>query len=366
MATVEPLTLARLPRVSGGRGPRAAAIWAWSDARDRIVGCELAGAGRLELGWVGFDGADLPSVESFGLVDRDGRAGRAAIDRWLALAVVAATLGLPAPLALRRLGPVERGVLGGHLASLLARWARSIAIDLAIDRVAGPGRDRGAPLIAVTLRAQAAGASGMVRIEAPPDWLSLGPKASRTRSPRLRAAADRLQTVASVELAATTLRCAELEAAGVGDAVVFSGAAWPEGTERLVEIRIGDHAAPARVRDGHVVMAGGFRAVDPRPRPAVARRTSERTGEMSDDDNAAGRQANAELLASAPIEIVAELGRVVLRGDEVLALGEGSVLALGRAGTTVDLVAGGRTWARGELVNIDGELGVRITELARD
>jgi flagellar motor switch/type III secretory pathway protein FliN len=41
------------------------------------------------------------------------------------------------------------------------------------------------------------------------------------------------------------------------------------------------------------------------------------------------------------------------------------VLSLGRPGTTVDLVIGGRPWARGELVNIDGELGVRITELAR-
>jgi flagellar motor switch protein FliM len=75
--------------------------------------------------------------------------------------------------------------------------------------------------------------------------------------------------------------------------------------------------------------------------------------------------AGAELLAAAPIEIVAEVGRIVLRGDEVLGLGEGSVLSLGRPGTIVDLVVGGRTWARGELVNVDGELGVRITELAR-
>jgi flagellar motor switch protein FliM len=75
--------------------------------------------------------------------------------------------------------------------------------------------------------------------------------------------------------------------------------------------------------------------------------------------------ANAELLAAAPIEIVAELGRIVLRGDQVLGLEEGSVLAFRRHGTTVDLVVGGRTWARGELVNVDGELGVRVTELVR-
>ncbi len=348
MPTTEPLTLARLPRVSGVRAP---ALWG---ARDRVLVCDLAGIGRLSLTWIGFDGGELPSVEHFGLRDRDGRPGRVAIDRWLALAVVAATLGLPPPLALRRLGSVERGVLGGHLASLLARWASSIGVDLAPSpRFAGS-----APLIPVTLHAQAAAASGMVRIEAAPEWLPRGPAApARSLSP----AAAHLQTVASVELAVTTLRFSELESAGVGDAVLFEGTAGVCGPEPLVEVRIGDYAAPARRRDGQLILLGGFRAVDPRARPAVVRKTSA----MSDHPDNADQPTNAALLAAAPIEIVAEVGRIVLRGEEVLALGAGSVLSLGRAGTTVDLVVGGRTWARGELVNVDGELGVRITELVR-
>jgi type III secretion system YscQ/HrcQ family protein len=341
MAIVEPLTLARLPRVSG---VRATALWG---ARDRVLVCELTGVGRLSLTWIGVDGVELPSVETFGLCDRDGRPGRIAIDRWLALAVVAATLGLPPPLALRRLGPVERGVLGGHLAALLARWASSIAVDLA------PSQPSAARLIPVTLRAETGGASGMVRIEAAPEWFA----PAATERP-LNAAAVRLHTVASVELATTTLSFAELEGAGVGDAVVFDGAAGVAEPDRLVEVRVGDHAAPARLRDGRLVLAAGFRAMDPRARPAVVRRTNA----MSDHPD---QPTNAALLAAAPIELVAELGRIVLRGDEVLALGEGSVLSLGRAGTAVDLVVGGRTWARGELVNVDGELGVRITELAR-
>ena len=61
---------------------------------------------------------------------------------------------------------------------------------------------------------------------------------------------------------------------------------------------------------------------------------------------------------------MAEVGRVTLRGDEVLALQPGSVLSLGHHGKVVNLVVGGRSWARGELVNVDGELGVRIIELA--
>jgi len=69
------------------------------------------------------------------------------------------------------------------------------------------------------------------------------------------------------------------------------------------------------------------------------------------------------LLAGAPIEIVAEVGRLSLRGEEVLRLQRGSVLPLGVRGVEVLLTAGGDAWARGALVDIDGELGVRITTL---
>ena len=70
------------------------------------------------------------------------------------------------------------------------------------------------------------------------------------------------------------------------------------------------------------------------------------------------------MLAAAPIEVVAELGRVVLRGEEVAGLGPGAVLALGRVGASpVALRVGGEVWAEGELVSVDGELGVRVTKV---
>jgi flagellar motor switch/type III secretory pathway protein FliN len=348
MATIEPLALERLPRVSGARGLCATPPWAWAGARDRVLACELAGVGALRLSWIGASAADpseQPSVERFRLVDRDGRAGSVAIDRWLTLAIVAATLGMPAPIALRRLGAVERGVLGGHLATLLARWGQTIAIDLGDE-----GRAKGgASLTAIAVRAEAAGAAGTVWIDVPPEWLALGSTPVPARSDRmteLRAVADRLATVARVAIAVTTMRRAELEGARAGDAVVFDGVAWPGDGDRPVTLRIGDQAAPAHLSaGGRLALAGRFRAVVKGAHP------------MTDD--------SAEVLAAAPIEIVAEVGRIVLSGDQVLRLGEGSVLSLGRPGATVDLVIGGRTWARGELVNVDGELGVRITELAR-
>jgi flagellar motor switch protein FliM len=72
----------------------------------------------------------------------------------------------------------------------------------------------------------------------------------------------------------------------------------------------------------------------------------------------------AAVLAAAPIEVVAEVGRVVLRGAEVAGLGPGAVLALGRAAAApVTLRVGGEVWAEGELCDVDGELGVRVTSV---
>lgn len=70
------------------------------------------------------------------------------------------------------------------------------------------------------------------------------------------------------------------------------------------------------------------------------------------------------VLAAAPVEVVAELGRVTLRGDEVAGLAPGSVLVFGRAGA-IALRVGDEIWAEGELVDVDGALGVRVTSVSR-
>lgn len=63
-----------------------------------------------------------------------------------------------------------------------------------------------------------------------------------------------------------------------------------------------------------------------------------------------------------PLAIVA--GDVTMSARALLELTPGQVLSLGRSlGGPVELRAGARTLARGELVEVEGELGVRITEL---
>jgi flagellar motor switch/type III secretory pathway protein FliN len=68
-------------------------------------------------------------------------------------------------------------------------------------------------------------------------------------------------------------------------------------------------------------------------------------------------------LAAVPVDVVAELGRITLRGDEVLGLSPGAVLPLGVRGRQVTLRVGGEAWAEAEIVEVDGELGVRVTKL---
>lgn len=72
------------------------------------------------------------------------------------------------------------------------------------------------------------------------------------------------------------------------------------------------------------------------------------------------------LLGDMPVPVVVELGRVELTADEVLCLRPGQLLELGRSPMDpVDLVVNGRLLAKGELVEIEGQLGVRISSLAK-
>ena len=65
-----------------------------------------------------------------------------------------------------------------------------------------------------------------------------------------------------------------------------------------------------------------------------------------------------------PLEVVIEVGRVQISGAEVMRLEVGDVLTIERpVGSTVDLRVGGQVLARGELVDVDGETGVRLTEV---
>jgi flagellar motor switch protein FliN/FliY len=66
-----------------------------------------------------------------------------------------------------------------------------------------------------------------------------------------------------------------------------------------------------------------------------------------------------------PIKLTAILGRTKLPISEVLKLAEGSVLELEKAiGEPVELLVNDRLVARGEVVLVDNQLGVTLSEIA--
>jgi len=70
------------------------------------------------------------------------------------------------------------------------------------------------------------------------------------------------------------------------------------------------------------------------------------------------------LVLDVPVELAVEIGRTTMTIRQAMALAPGSVVVLDRmAGEPVDLLVNGRRIARGEVVAIDEEFGLRITEV---
>ncbi len=73
---------------------------------------------------------------------------------------------------------------------------------------------------------------------------------------------------------------------------------------------------------------------------------------------------NIDLLMDVSLDVVIELGRTVMPLKEVLNLGPGSVIELDKlAGDPVDILVNNKLVARGEVVVIEENFGVRITEI---
>ncbi|QYK54436.1 MAG: flagellar motor switch protein FliN [Fimbriimonadaceae bacterium] len=102
-----------------------------------------------------------------------------------------------------------------------------------------------------------------------------------------------------------------------------------------------------------------------------------------DESNAAGMAAGAqnaspnnlgasgnfedsglELILDIPLEVSVELGRVKMVVKDVIELGSGSIVEIDKAaGEPVDIMVNGRLVAHGEVVVIEDNFGVRITEI---
>jgi flagellar motor switch protein FliN len=75
-------------------------------------------------------------------------------------------------------------------------------------------------------------------------------------------------------------------------------------------------------------------------------------------------EADLSRLTDVTVELTVEVGRTHMSLGETMSLGQGSVVTLDRlADKPVDLLVNGRPIARGEVVVIDEQFGLRITEV---
>ncbi|HNR87200.1 MAG TPA: flagellar motor switch protein FliN [Spirochaetota bacterium] len=77
-----------------------------------------------------------------------------------------------------------------------------------------------------------------------------------------------------------------------------------------------------------------------------------------------GAAGNISLLLDVPMTLTVELGRTRQLVKDILGLGEGSIIELDKlAGEPVDLLVNGKLIAKGEVVVIDENFGVRVTDI---
>lgn len=86
--------------------------------------------------------------------------------------------------------------------------------------------------------------------------------------------------------------------------------------------------------------------------------------ELQPQEGGLSLPADLSRLQSVTVELTVEVGRTKMHLGEALSLGPGSVITLDRlADSPVDLLCNGRLIARGEVVVIDEEFGLRITQV---
>jgi flagellar motor switch protein FliN/FliY len=78
----------------------------------------------------------------------------------------------------------------------------------------------------------------------------------------------------------------------------------------------------------------------------------------------AGAGGTIDLIADIPVRVTVELGKTRKNLSEILAMSTGSVIELDKmAGEPVDVLVNGKLIAKGEVVVIDENFGVRVTEV---
>ena len=104
-----------------------------------------------------------------------------------------------------------------------------------------------------------------------------------------------------------------------------------------------------------------------KPDQKVIQTTAPTMPRLEDGTELTDEQAqNLDLIMSVPLEISVEIGRTRKKVQEIVSLSKGSLVVLDKlAGDQVDVYVNGKCIAQGDVVVIDDNFGIRITEILR-
>lgn len=362
-----PFPFDRLERVpAAALGPLRAVARASRDSRGwgaalatlrTIVGADLH-VGVVDVRWVEPSGLpELPDALAALRIELPSGVAIVELAPSAAVALVDAALGTAGdPAAFRPLRDAEQGVLA-YLAARFVLAARPHA-----GRVLGWTTDpralavaiRRKPHVAIRLDLTLGGHVHAARL-----WLP-GRGAALPERPLDLARLRDLPVRVRFEVGRVELPAEELALLHPGDVVLLDTA----------------HARPEGGSLAGRVLLGVIGARAPRFTCTIADRCSVRIETLVADKEmvpmgqkenpAASDSSLGPLAAELPVELVVELGRTTLTVGAVSSLAPGEVVVLDRApADPVTLTAGDRSIARGELVVVDGRVGVRILDVAR-
>lgn len=87
-------------------------------------------------------------------------------------------------------------------------------------------------------------------------------------------------------------------------------------------------------------------------------------GRDDDDSEAQNRDRNLNLILDIPLRVSVELGRTKMPVNELLKLGQGSVVELNKlAGEPLEVLVNDKLIARGEAVVVNEKFGVRLIDI---
>jgi flagellar motor switch protein FliN/FliY len=114
------------------------------------------------------------------------------------------------------------------------------------------------------------------------------------------------------------------------------------------------------------IEAGSIEPSEKKENKEPAKKDKKKSEDSEEEDltTSEQQQRNIQLLLDIYMRITVELGRTKYKVKDILAWGEGSIIELEKPATEpVNLLVNKRLVARGEVVVIDENFGVRITEI---